>query len=165
MDEALLKSLIDEYGNDILRLCFLYLKDYQLAEDAMQDTFISVFQKYDQFHERSNIKTWIIRIAINQCKMLRRKNFFKKERNNYEEVLQLCAEQYPYEQTENDFTVTTAVMNLSIKEREAIIAFYYQELSIKEGAKALGISESAFSQRLKRGREHLKEELKGTVVL
>ena len=37
-----IERLINNYGDAILRMCFLYLKDYQLAEDAAQETFIKV---------------------------------------------------------------------------------------------------------------------------
>ena len=61
--------------------------------------------------------------------------------------------------------VSDAVMKLSRKEREVILAYYYQELSVKEVAKVLGIKEAAVMQRLKRAREHLNRALDGKVVL
>ncbi len=165
MDEIQLKKLMEEYGDDIFRLCLLYLKDYHLAEDATQDTFISVYEKYKKFNNQSNIKTWITRIAINHCKMIMRKNFFKNERTDINDLFAQSTGDNKLEQTENDYYVTSAVMNLPMKEKEAVIIYYYQELSIKEGARVLGIQESAFSQRLKRGRDRLRKELKGSVIL
>lgn len=50
------------------RLCFMYLSDWQLAEDALQETFLKVFRKYDTFAGRSSEKTWLVRIAVNVCK-------------------------------------------------------------------------------------------------
>lgn len=43
------KQLINEYGNHILRLCYLYVKDYHLAEDLTQETFINVYQNLGRF--------------------------------------------------------------------------------------------------------------------
>lgn len=40
MSDELLSDLIAEYGDSILRMCYLYLKDYHLAEDVVQETFI-----------------------------------------------------------------------------------------------------------------------------
>ena len=44
-----LERMMKEYGDAILRMCFLYLKDYQLAEDAFQETFIKAMKSYDAF--------------------------------------------------------------------------------------------------------------------
>ncbi|WP_141502369.1 sigma factor [Paenibacillus luteus] len=63
-----MKRIIAEYGNSLLRMCFLYLKDIRLAEDAVQDTLIKVYKSYSQFKGHANEKTWIMKIAINVCK-------------------------------------------------------------------------------------------------
>lgn len=41
--EQVIERLIMEYGDAILRMCYLYLKDYHLAEDAAQETFMKAF--------------------------------------------------------------------------------------------------------------------------
>lgn len=66
-EENLLDRLMNEYGDDILRVCCLYLKDYHLAEDAVQDTFIRAMQSYGGFEHRAREKTWLTRIAVNCC--------------------------------------------------------------------------------------------------
>ncbi len=45
MDEWLI-VLMNEYGDSVLRMCYVYLKDYQLAEDMAQETFIKIYQHY-----------------------------------------------------------------------------------------------------------------------
>ena len=49
LDEMELQRMLEAYGNDVLRLCTLYLKDRHLAEDALQETFIKVWQKYNTY--------------------------------------------------------------------------------------------------------------------
>ena len=66
--EQILERLMREYGDSVFRMCYLYLKDYYLAEDATQETFIKAMKSYDSFLHNSNEKTWLIRIAINSCK-------------------------------------------------------------------------------------------------
>lgn len=51
MSDELLSKLIAEYGDSILRMCYLNLKDYHLAEDIVQETFIQVYNHYDSFHQ------------------------------------------------------------------------------------------------------------------
>lgn len=55
--------LMDQYGNDVLRTSFMYLKDMQRAEDAFQEVFIKVFNKY---------------ITINVCKDMLRSSWLKR---------------------------------------------------------------------------------------
>ena len=63
--EQLLERLMNDYGDALLRMCCLYLKDYQLAEDAVQETFIKAMKSYGTFKHQSSEKTWLIRIAVN----------------------------------------------------------------------------------------------------
>ena len=55
----------------------MHLKDYYLAEDATQETFIKAMKSYDSFLHNSNEKTWLIRIAINSCKNIMRTKWFR----------------------------------------------------------------------------------------
>lgn len=160
--EVIIKQMMDKYGDSIVRMCYLYLKDYHLAEDAAQETFFSAFRAYDRFENKSSEKTWLTKIAINQCKSIMRKKYFQMEREkiNWREM-----EVSMETNIQTNSLVSEAVMKLSRKEREVILAYYYQELSVKEVAKVLGIKEAAAMQRLKRAREHLNRALDGKVVL
>ena len=44
--DDLLERMIRDYGDALLRTCYLYLKDYHLAEDAVQETFIKAMKQY-----------------------------------------------------------------------------------------------------------------------
>lgn len=76
MDEKL-TFLMNHYGDSVFWMCYAYLKDYQLAEDVAQETFIQVYQHYGEFRNQSSIKTWIIQIAINLCKNQMRTHWWK----------------------------------------------------------------------------------------
>lgn len=68
LNEEELERLINTYGNEILRLCTYYLRDEYLAEDALQETFVKVWQKYSTYDGSSDEKTWITEVAKNTCK-------------------------------------------------------------------------------------------------
>ncbi len=151
-----MKRLINDYGNNLLRMCYLYLHDVQLAEDAMQDTYIKVYQNWDGFKGECSEKTWITSVAINVCKSHLRSSWYKKLllRNDMNQ------ESY-YEDKIKDDTVLKEISKLKPKYKEVILLFYYQEMKSKEIAAALGITESAVTVRLYRAREQLKKTLKG----
>ena len=58
-----------------------------------------------------------------------------------------------------DLDLSLAVMKLPRKMREAIILYYYQDMSTEEIAETLGIAQSSVSNRLRRGREKLRKML------
>lgn len=82
--EPFLERLMNTYGDELLRMCFLYLKDYQLAEDAVQDTFLKAMKSYQFFQHQSSEKTWLTRIAINCCKNVIRTRWFRMRHVNME---------------------------------------------------------------------------------
>lgn len=153
--EERITTLIQVYGNTIFRLCYLYLKDYHLAEDATQETFIKVYKGLDGFRNESSEKTWITKIAVNECKNCMRKNWFKKERNPF-----IPNMNESYCQFEDDASITAKIKELPLKYKEVILLYYYQEMNVKEISRILCVSESAVQQRLKRGRKMLKDNLK-----
>ena len=67
-DEEGFARLLDDWGDRLLRLCTLYLKDVHLAEDAVQETLLKAWRHADTFRGGGSEITWITRIAINVCK-------------------------------------------------------------------------------------------------
>ena len=150
-----MNRLIAEYGAGLLRMCCLYLRDRAQAEDAVQDTFIKVYEKYGSFEGRSSEKTWITAIAVNTCRNYLRSPW--RRRNAGEKGLYLLRQAPP---EPPDGTVVRAVMTLPAKYREAVLLAYYQELKPREIAEMLGVPPPTVTTRLRRARQMLKESLK-----
>ncbi len=149
-------KIVNEYGNSVMRMCYLYLKDYQLAEDVTQETFIKVYEKISTLQNRAALKTWIISIAINLCKNQLRTHWFKM----------ITLEHFPEVPCKDEYSslleksvISAEIMKLQPKYREVILLYYYQELSVKEIAHILNAKETTILQRLKRAREKLKPAL------
>lgn len=155
-DRPDIQFYIEEYGNELLRMCYLYLHDLQLAEDAVQETFIRVYEKWQDYRGDAAEKTWIIRIAINTCISMRRKRWFRDSRLSGE-PRQEAAVWDAY----SDDTVIRSIQSLKPALRKVVIMFYYQQMKTKEIAQCLGISESAVSVRLNRARGQLGVLLEG----
>ena len=137
-DEDGFARLLDDWGDRLLRLCPLYLKDVHLAEDAVQIT-------------------WITRIAINVCKSYLRSPW-KRRRAPAEELERLFA---PTDDPQVDDALPRAILALSRPYREVIILYYYQELKAREIADILQVDVSTVTARLSRARKQLREALKG----
>lgn len=152
-----LEHLIHEYGTSLYRMCFLYLGERQLAEDALQDTFLKAYKHLEEFRGESSPKTWLIRIGINVCKNYQRNPWFRHVDFNVE------LESIPasYEDHIKDDTVICEIMKLPSKYKEVILLFYYQQMTTEEIAGILHISQATVSTRLRRARLRLRTALKG----
>lgn len=152
-----IKRMVEDYGDDLLRLCYLYLKDVHLAEDAVQDTFLQIYRHYDSFRGESSEKTWVTRIAINICKNYLKSPWRRRVAPDDALLQTIAAPAF----TAHDNTVIKAVMALPPKYKDVILLYYYREMKIREIAELLEIPESTVSVRLMRAKERLQAALKG----
>lgn len=156
-----IERIIQEYGDSLLRMCTLYLKDKQLAEDAVQETFIKVYEKYHTFNHTSEEKTWIMRIAINTCKNYMRGSWFKRITTGFDlETISKERVDVGLEKKEQQEELVKEIIRLSPKYKEVILLYYYQEMSIREIAQILHIKEGTVKVRLQRARQQLGVQLK-----
>lgn len=161
-----LESLMREYGNDVLRTAYLYVKDIHTAEDIFQDVFLKVNLKLDTFQGNSSIKTWLIRITINTCKDFLKSAWNTKVLPMEEETERTLGREEDFDEIERRETkqrVKEAVEELPVKYREVILCVYFHEMSVPETAKVLRLAEGTVKSRLSRGREKLKKMLEGRV--
>ncbi len=153
-----IERLITQYQTPLLRLCYVQLQDQALAEDAVQETFLKAYKGFDSFRGDSSEKTWLTRIAVNTCRDFQRGAWFRHtDRRVTPEMLPVGTAQPDTE----DLDLSLAVMKLPWKIREAILLYYYQDMSTEEIAETLGIAQSSVSNRLRRGREKLRKMLEG----
>ena len=154
-----IEAIVEKYCNVLLRVAFMYVKDAQLAEDAVQETYIKIFRKYPGFENEQAEKAWIMRVAVNTCKDMLRKS--KSNVFDDDAVLEnIPAPDNPsYDATEDEAIVE--VMKLPEKYKDVILMFYYQDMKITDIAKCLDITENTVSVRLNRAREMLKTRMEG----
>ena len=153
-----IERLITQYQTSLLRLCYVQLQDQALAEDAVQETFLKAYKGFDSFRGDSSEKTWLTRIAVNTCRDFQRGGWFKHtDRRVTPDMLPVGTVQPDTE----DLDLSLAVMKLPRKMREAILLYYYQDMSTEEIAETLDIAQSSGSNRLRRGREKLRKLLEG----
>ena len=60
--------LVEEYGDDVLRIATVILRSKELAEDVYQETFLRAVRSFSNFRKESSEKTWLISIAVNICR-------------------------------------------------------------------------------------------------
>ncbi len=156
--EAEIERLMTLYEDSLLRMCFVYLHDAGLAEDAVQETFLKAYNSLDSFRGESSEKTWLMRIAINTCKDIRRSKWFclVDRRIALDHIPEAVCAFKP-----QDETLIISVMRLPGKYKVAVLLYYYQGLTVGEIGETLGIAKPTVYARLKKAQAKLKTELEG----
>lgn len=156
--EERLNHMVIAYEKDLLRLCCVYLRDINLAQDAVQETFLKAFRRMDRFEGRSSEKTWLMRIAINTCKDMLRGGWFRHvDASAILDDLPLPVAP----PSEEHIALTSAIMALPKKEMEVILLHCDQGMNLRETAKALGVSQPTVRNRLNKARHALRIALEG----
>ncbi|BAC13225.1 RNA polymerase ECF-type sigma factor [Oceanobacillus iheyensis HTE831] len=168
MDEEkkiqILEEVMLEYGNDLVRLAFNYVKDKETAKDMVQETFIKCYEKLDEFRNESNLKTWLYRITINQCKDYLRSWHYRKVQtksvieNTFRTVFPLTEEKIINQA--NTEEMLEIVASLTKNYREIIYLYYYKSLTISEITDVTGLNENTVKTRLRRAKQRLKTMMK-----
>lgn len=163
--EQTINRLIDRYGTEVLRICYLYVKDEQLAEDAFQEVFIKVFQHYNSFRHESSEKTWLIRITINTCKDFLRNYWYRNVNMVEPEAFhQVADEQGDFLDNISRKEIFEAILELDPKYKDVIILYYYEGYKIKEIANILETTTGTVSSLLSRARGELRRRLEEEVI-
>ena len=159
-DEARFERWLREYRDDVLRVCYVLLGDRTTAEDAMQDAFIKVWRAMSRYEEREgcSAKTWIMRIAVNTCRDYRRTRWFRRARSDVS-LDALPAADVPVSEASRELFLD--VMRLPERYRQAVLLYYYEDMTMDEAATALGVSKATMSRRVRRACELLRCEAEG----
>lgn len=158
--EATVEKWIAEYGTAVLRVCFVLLSDADQAQDAMQEMFFKAWRSMAQFEGRNGAseKTWLMRIAANVCRDMKRSRWFRHvdQRRSVEDVLRFSPAASP-----GDRALLMDIMALPERYRQVILLYYDQNMTIEEVAEALSLSKSTVHSRLRRAEGRLRSVLMG----
>jgi len=170
-DRAEFARLVDAYSAPIYRLGLRMLGTEQDAEDVLQNTFLSALTHLSSFEGRSSILTWLYRIAVNEALMILRRgrpevsidDTDAKDENDIIHPTQfvdwVALPEDELLSDEGRQALDTAIQKLPENLRTVFLLRDIQELSIKDTAETLGITESNVKVRLLRARLSLREQL------
>ena len=163
-DQAAFLELYDRYRQPIFRFAYRLLGSAELAEDVTHDCFLSLIRKPENFRpERASLKTYLYAASRN----LALKHFRNQGREAGIDELTQEPQESPRRgplrrllDEELADQVREAVFNLPPLQREALILFEYEGLSMNEVAEIAGTDAGAIKARLYRAREGLRRSLK-----
>lgn len=148
-------ALVERYQRVVSAVSFSRTRDQALSEDIAQETFIAAWRQLDQLREPKRLRSWLCGIARNLARKASRRN----DREVLEEAEAHTQEgDNPFDVTakaEADRVVADALARVPESYRDVLVLYYGEQLSVREVADSLGISEAATLQRLSRGRQNL----------
>lgn len=149
--EQQLTLWVEQYQGLLLHLCYVILRDRELAKDAVQETFLKAYCA--SFRGACSEKTWLIQIALNTCRSIRRSAWFRHhDRSITAEDLPAAADVCFKE----DVELMLDILRLPAKLREIVTLYYWQDFTVCEIAQILGVSQSTVSRRLRRAHNALR---------
>lgn len=156
-------SLIyQEYQPFLLRYVRAIVKDKDLSEDIVQETFCEVLDQFEKFREHPNQKGWLIRTAGYKMREISRKMNSKELIPLQEDMIQPIKNDIAYEMKELDIVMSEA---FDENEREHFLKYYLRGYSVRELADKEGVTENSMRVKLYRLKEKLRRLISPVLVL
>ena len=155
-NERQFAQTVREHKSTIYTVCYMFSKDADEVNDLFQEVLVNLWKGFDSFEHRSDIRTWIYRVALNTCISIDRK---KKARTNSSEV-RLTMDINLFEDRDEDTRqVDMLHKRISLLQPfdRAIVLLWLENLSYEEIGQIVGITAKNVSVRLFRIREQLKQ--------
>lgn len=143
------ENKIREYSDIVYRIAYTMTHKKSDAEDIFQEVFIKFCKNINKFKDIDHEKKWLIRVTINECNMLYRKNKIKNETELDENICKPCNDDYK-------ISVHTYIKKLTPKYQTVIYLYYFEGYKINEIAKILKTTSGTIKSRLSRAKQQLK---------
>jgi RNA polymerase sigma-70 factor (ECF subfamily) len=164
---ANLDQIVRQHWRKVFNLAYKFVGRHDEAEDLTQDIFLKIFKALHTFDRRANFQTWLISISRNLC--IDHYRSVRKERETMardvdaSELSPASRERGPDSQLELvklKKLIHSALGELPIALRQAVVLRDLQELSYQEIADQLGLPEGTVKSRINRGRIELARQLR-----
>lgn len=149
--------IVELHADTVWRIALSRTGKEDAAEEVFQETFMALFEKERTFTSEEHRKAWLIRTALVCCKHYMSLSF-RTATVDLEEVASCLA------MAEEDKSLYRALMGLPVKYRIPIQLYYIEGVSGEDCAQILKIPSGTFRSRLSRGKQLLRELLKGENV-
>lgn len=150
-DKEAFSKLIQGIKSKLYKTGMAILKNNDDVCDALQETLINAYKNIKKLNNPKYFNTWIIRIMINSCYEIIRKN---KRASEISEKMQQNMDNY-YEIYCEKSDLENLLNKLDNELRLITVLYYYDDFSVKHIAKILNIPEGTVKSRLSRARKNI----------
>ena len=145
--------IIREQKSTIYTVCYMFSKDKQEVDDLFQEVLVRLWQGFESFEGKSDMRTWVYKVSLNTCISIDR----KKKRRNAKPIME-GIDLFDKNDADNRQTdlLHQRIQKLQAFDR-AIVLLWLEDMSYEEIAQIVGISVKNVSVRLYRIKEQLKQ--------
>jgi RNA polymerase sigma factor (sigma-70 family) len=150
------QEVVRAYGDELLRIAFHFVRDWDEAQDVTQKTFIACYESLRRYDPARPFRPWLLRIHVNQCRSASRRRqrrllrFFELAEPPTQDPSVAGDEDIIYRQ----------IRGLAHRQRAAFILIEIEQLSTSEAAAVLQCAESTLRVHLARAKANLRQRLK-----
>jgi RNA polymerase sigma factor (sigma-70 family) len=157
-DRGAFAKIIERYQRAVYAVAFSGTRDRALADDVAQDAFVIAWRRLDELREAAKLPAWLCGIARNLARDARK----RRARDTHDDADRAIDTTTPYDaisEAESERIVAAALGQVPDVYREPLVLFYYEERSVADVARSLGITAATTNKRLSRGRQFLAERV------
>lgn len=148
---------IDKHKGIIFKISKMYMDNRDDQNDLFQEIVYQVWKSFSTFEGKSELSTWLYRIALNTAiiflKSEKKRNFIQ---NDDVSLYKIKEDEYNHEDEQKLKVMYESIQKLNPIDK-ALIFYYLEDFSGKEMAEQMGISEGNARVKLNRAKEKLKE--------
>ena len=151
------EDVFEQNYDRLVRALTILAGEREAAADAVQEAFVRLVRGWDRLSAYEDPAGWVRRVALNQIYDHRRA-IWRQAR-----LLLRMRQQYaaPFGASAGDEAVWERLQTLPLKQRTALALYYVDGLTAREVAETMQVSEGTVKQHLHRGRETLRESMRG----
>lgn len=146
-----MEDMLDTYGDMVYRVALTHSHTREDAEDAAQEAFFAYARQQPDFNGPEHAKAWFLRVTLRYCGKIRNSAYRRHTVPPEDNAVGGAALSDIY----------LALLSLKPVYRAPIYLFYYEQMSVRQIAQVLSLSEVAVKKRLERARATLREILGG----
>jgi len=156
-DAESLREAVAQFDDELVRLCYLMVGDRELARDAVQNLWISVWRKPPRLRDRERLRGWLQKVAVNEVRQLVR----KRDAGARAERQTRFQPPATIDSTESAVSERLAVIleSLDEQERHLLGLRFILDLSAVQIGEQLGLSPEGARSRLHRLIKRIREEI------
>jgi RNA polymerase sigma-70 factor, ECF subfamily len=163
--KSLFMTWLGEHGSSVMKVARAYTLTSEECQDLAQEILLQAWQSLPKFERKASPATWFYRVALHTAMNWHRKDKPRRSRQQPLVEVQVLAcegiDGAEHAQQRDTVEQLYKAINQLPKTDAALVLLYLDELSYREMAEVLGISESNVGVKLNRAKKALSELMKG----
>lgn len=160
-DNNMYAQIVERYEAKLVRYSTYLLKDYDMASDVVQDTFIKAYVNLFGFKLNKSFSSWIYRILHNEAMNLIKRNkkisTFSDKGMDGDEVFVKFSTDKIIDNNILKASVKKCISNIDLRYQEVLALYYFDNLKYDEISDILHVPTSTIGVRIKRAKAELKK--------